>query len=141
MSQHNTNVVVVALIHDTYNKIFIARRAVSKSFHPGMFEIIGGHIEPNETPEEGLKREVYEEINAHIRVGKIIDAFTYSDDGALKVELCYLCEFEEGEQPLLNPDDHSESLWIGPDEIDKFEKEDEETAALRKAFRTLEGES
>lgn len=140
MSQHSTNVVVVALIHDADNKIFIARRASSKSFHPGMFECIGGHLELNETPEEGLKREVYEEINTRIRVGKLIDAFTYTDDGEFKVELSYLCEFEDDQQPVLNPDDHSEALWIGSGEIEKFEKEDEETAALRKAFRILEGE-
>ena len=140
MSTHETNIVVAALIHDSNNKIFIARRAASKAFHPNMFECIGGHLDQGETPEQGLSREVFEEVQAHIRIGKLVDAFTYTDDEAFKVELSYLCEFEDGEQPKLNPDDHSEFMWIGKDEVDKFEKEDEETAALRKAFRILEGE-
>lgn len=139
MSEHLTNIVVVAIIHDSSNKVFIARRSQTKSFLPGMFESIGGHLDPGETLEEGLKREIREEIGCEIVVEELFDAFTYESEGMLKVELSYLCHLAPGEEPRLNPDDHSESLWIGGDEIEKFEKDDEEMAALRKAFKILEG--
>lgn len=70
---------------------------------------------------------------------QLFDAFTYEDEGMLKIELSYLCRLAPGEEPQMNSTDHSEFLWIGSDEIDKFEKEDEETVALRKAFKILQG--
>lgn len=139
MSEHLTNIVVVALIHRD-NKIFIARRAAHKSTFPGQFECVGGHLDPGETLEEGLRREVREEIGAEIEVGPLIDAFTYTSEDTFKAELVYLCELVEDQEPVLNPDDHSEFLWLNSSEIDKFEKDDEETAAIRKAFTILEGE-
>ena len=102
-----------------------------------MFEFIGGHLDPGETLEEGLKREIREEISCEIVIEELFDAFTYESEGMLKVELSYLCHLVAGEVPKLNPEDHSESQWIGSDEIHKFGKEDEETDVLRKAFDIL----
>lgn len=141
MADHLTSIVVVAIIHNDKKQVLIARRAETKAFHPNMFECIGGHLDPGETLEQGLKREVLEEIGCEIEVGDVFDAFTYEDEEMLKVELSYLCKLVPGQVPKLNPEDHSEFLWIGSDEISKFEKEDEETAALRKAFKILEGEN
>lgn len=140
MAEHSTNIVVVAIIHNDENKIFVARRAATKVTWPNRFECVGGHVEPGETLEEGLRREVREEIDCEIVVGNLFDAFTYESEDTFKVELSYLCRLAPGEEPKLNPEDHSEFLWISKDEIGKFEKDDEETAALRKAFRILEGE-
>ena len=139
MTEHLTNIVLVAIIHDENNKIFVARRAATKAFHPTMFECVGGHLDPGETLEQGLRREVHEEIGCEIEIDQLFDAFTYEDEGMLKIELSYLCRLAPGEEPQMNSTDHSEFLWIGSDEIDKFEKEDEETAALRKAFKILQG--
>lgn len=137
MNEHLTNIVVVALIHDQQGRIFVARRAASKATFPGRFEIIGGHLDPGETLEAGLKREVLEEIGCEIEIEDLVDAFTYESEDMFKVELVYLCRLQSGQTPTLHPDDHSESRWIGSGEIDLFEKEDEETEALRKAFKIL----
>lgn len=138
MSEHVTNIVVVALIHDS-DKILIVRRAANKAFHPSMFELPGGHLELNETPENGLRREIMEELGCNVRVEQLVDAFTYHDEEAFKIELSYLCVLEPNEAVQLRPEDHSESMWISSSEISKFEKEDEETEALRKAFIILQG--
>jgi len=75
-----------------------------------------------------------------VKVGQIIDAFTYDSEDMFKVEICYLCELADPAiEPTLNPTDHSEARWIGPDEIHLLEKEDEEIEVLRKAFNILEG--
>ena len=140
MSIHNTNIVVAALIHDG-DGILVMRRSAAKSFHPSMFEIPGGHLELNETPEEGLQREIMEEIGCKIRIERLVDAFTYTDDEAFKVELSYMCVLEPGETPSIDSNEHSELLWLRSDKIDKFEKEDEETETLRKAFKILQGGS
>lgn len=139
MSEHNTNIVVVAVIYNEEKKVFIARRSTTKETWPNRFELTGGHLEPGETLEEGLHREVREEIGCDIEIERLFDAFTYESEGVFKVELSYLCKLKPGQQPKLNPNDHSEFLWINSSEIAKFEKEDDETGALRKAFKILEG--
>jgi len=140
MSEHLTNVVVVALIHDQQGRIFMARRAATKTTFPDQFELVGGHIDPGEQPVEALKREIKEEIGVDIIIKRIVDAFTYESEGMFKVEICYLCTLANpAVQPVLNPADHSEAKWITADEISLIEKEDEETEVLRKAFKILEG--
>ena len=62
---------VVAGIIKKDNKIFIAERGYGE--FKGMYEFPGGKIEPGEEPKDALKRELYEEMQAHIEV----DSFFY----------------------------------------------------------------
>src|SRR5690606_12802812 len=120
---HNTNIVVVAVLRRGA-KLFIAKRADTKQTWPGQFELIGGHVDPGETPEDALRREVREEIGVEVTIGKIVGAFTYESEDTFKVEICYLCELaDESIEPILIPEDHSESAWIGRDELSRFDKE------------------
>ena len=43
----------------------------------GGWEFPGGKIEPNETPQNALKREIQEELVAEISVGKLIHTIEY----------------------------------------------------------------
>lgn len=142
MSEHLTNIVVCALIEHG-GKLFVAKRANTKTSWPGRYEIIGGHLDPGESLEDGLRREIMEEVGAGIEIGQIVDAFTYQsqDEGVFKVEICYLCHFPEGVEPTLNPEDHSEFRWITEEELPLIKKDDEETEAIRKAFKILKGEN
>lgn len=137
---NDTNFVAAAIIAKD-GKVFIARRAAHKMVYPGLFELIGGHVEKGETFEAAVVREVKEEVGIDVEIITIVDAFTYFVDNEYKAEVMYLCRQKDpGKEPSLNPDDHSEGIWIGPDEIDKMERDTEETAAIRKAFTILEGE-
>ena len=139
MSDHLTNIVVVGLIHDEQGRIFIARRAATKAVLPEQFEVIGGHVEPGETLEDGLKREIMEEIGCSVKVGQVVHAFTYQSENVFKVEIAYLCTLDVGHRPTLRPDDHSESRWIESGEIDILQRDDGEVESLKKAFKILEG--
>lgn len=139
MSDYQTNVVAVGFIVRD-GKIFIAKRAKTKKNFPDRYELVGGHLDAGEQPEEALKREIREEIAMEVTVGQPVGAFTFTVGGVFEVEIAYLCYPVDDTDPTLNPADHSESNWIGQGEIDKFEKEDEETELLRKAFQLLKGE-
>lgn len=140
MSSHKSNIVVVAIITRA-SKIFIAKRAKTKVIFPDIYELPGGHVEPGETLEEALVREIGEELGVKIKVGPLLDAFTHTYKSEFKVELGYICYLDdENAEPQLDPADHSESQWITELEIAKFDKEDDETAMLRKAFTFLKGE-
>ena len=61
--------VVAAIIYKD-DKFLIAQRNLKKS-QGGLWEFPGGKIEPGETREDALKREIYEEFRAEIKVRRI----------------------------------------------------------------------
>lgn len=123
------------------SKVFIAKRADTKSFLPGVYELPGGHIEFGETIEAGLQRELEEEFHIHIVVGEPFFAFTYlSDNNTIHtVEIDYFATLKDPAQEIRsNPQDHSEWRWIAEDEIDTYFKADDTARKiLQKGFRNL----
>lgn len=135
---NDTNFVAGAIIAKN-GKIFVARRADHKKAFPGLFELVGGHVEKGETFEEAVIREVKEEVCLDIEIITIIDAFKYYSEDEYKAEVIYLCrQIDPDQEPIIDPDDHSEGMWIGPDEVHKIERDTEEVRAIRKAFEILE---
>ena len=55
----------VILTHD--NKILMQQRPAHWKTYPGALNLFGGHIEDNETPVEGLIRELNEELGAVVK--------------------------------------------------------------------------
>lgn len=55
--------VAIAIIHQEGKFLMQLRDDIPTIFYPGIWGLFGGHIEPGETPEAGVKREIYEEIN------------------------------------------------------------------------------
>ena len=66
--------VVAAIIRDK-DKIFATQRGYGE-FKDG-WEFPGGKIEEGETPQDGLKREIMEELDTEIKVGELIDTIEY----------------------------------------------------------------
>lgn len=140
-----------AFIHNSFNgveKIFLPRRATTKKFFPGIFELPGGHIDFGEDIVEGLKREIIEEFGMKIYVGDSFYAFTYSNEikGSHSIEVIYFATFTGPiDEIKLNPEDHSEYGWFTEDEImtkivDENKKDDdEEIQAITKGFFLLSG--
>lgn len=62
---------VVAGVIKQDNKFFIAQRA-NKGELAMKWEFPGGKIEPDETPENALSRELLEELNIRVKVNKFI---------------------------------------------------------------------
>ena len=57
---------VSAVIHDSSDRVLLARRSSNKKLDPGLWETIGGNIERNETAEEAIVRKIREEIGNKI---------------------------------------------------------------------------
>ena len=71
-------VVAAIIIHD--GKIFATQRGYGE-FKDG-WEFPGGKIEPGETPQQALFREIKEELEAEIQVGELFD--TVGDNQAVR---------------------------------------------------------
>ena len=55
--------VAMAIIYQDGKYLMQLRDNIPNILYPGVWAFFGGHLEPGEEPEEGLKRELIEEIN------------------------------------------------------------------------------
>lgn len=67
---------VVAAVLEKEGKILLAKRK-AKDLLASKWEFPGGKIEPGETPEECLKRELFEEFSIETEIGEFIYSSTY----------------------------------------------------------------
>lgn len=142
-------ITVCAFIHKKINgvdKIFLPKRADTKKFLPGVFELPGGHVDFGEGLEGALKREIKEEIQAEIVVGDPFAAFTYTNNikRSHSIEVIYFARFIDDTSIILSPDDHSEYLWVTEDELEDVYSsqkgaDDMEFQKVKKGFELLKG--
>lgn len=109
--------VVAAVIKDDSGKILITQRNLKKS-QGGLWEFPGGKIEPNETKEQAIIREIKEELNIDINVKNYIDEkiFTYPEKDINLIALG--CSIINGNIELL---EHEDYRWVSSSELENFE--------------------
>lgn len=136
-----------AFIHhvfDGVDKVFLAKRAATKKFLPGLFELPGGHIDFGESLVDGLSREIVEELGMRASIGDPYDAYTYINEvkGSHSCEIVFFATFTDPiENIRLNPEDHSECRWAANEELDTItDTTSEMRAAFKKGFALLRGE-
>src|SRR5580704_11043852 len=79
---------VVAAILERDGNVLIGRRKPEQS-HPLKWEFPGGKVEPGESPEQALARELEEELGIRGAEGKEIDAYEYSYPGKNPIRLIF----------------------------------------------------
>ncbi len=137
-----------AFIHHNFDgieKVFLPKRADTKKFLPGIFELPGGHIDFGEDIVDGLKREVMEECGMSISVEDPFAVFTYINEikGSHSIEVVYFAKFLDPiENIRLNPEDHSEYKWVAQNEVDSIGSiSKEELSNVLRGFEILSGKS
>ncbi|MEA5508884.1 NUDIX hydrolase [Crocosphaera sp. UHCC 0190] len=74
--------VAVAILYQDGHFLMQLRDDIPTILYPGHWGFFGGHLEPNETPEEGVKREIWEEIAYDLQNPTIFDC--YADERAIR---------------------------------------------------------
>lgn len=105
--------VVAAVIHNTENHILATQRGYGE--WKGWWEFPGGKIEANEVPESALKREIYEELSANIRVERFLCTVEYDYTTFHLSMRCYLCALQS---ETLHLNEHTDARWVTVSEID-----------------------
>lgn len=153
----------VAFIHkieDGVAKVFLPRRAETKAFLPGVYELPGGHIDFGEDIVAGLKREIDEEFGMGVSIGDPFACFTYVNKvkGSHSIEVAYFGVFTDDESQItIYPEDHAEFGWFSrqelidnqdamrstnanlSDSVEQSDEDDREFAVIMKGFDILEG--
>jgi len=108
-------VTAAAIIRD--GKVLIAQRQQG-SHMEYKWEFPGGKLEPDETPEECIIREIKEEMDIDIEVDDIykVVKFKYEEKDILL--LCYLCRILKGDGKAIECNDFK---WVTKDELPGFD--------------------
>ncbi len=107
---------VTAAVIRRDGQVLIARRP-QQGLLGGMWEFPGGKVEPGENLQEGLRREILEELDAVVEVGAELGVFKHAYTH-FKVTLhAFFCQLAKGEpQPI----EASELRWVQPAELRNF---------------------
>ena len=111
-------VTVVAALIKKDDKYLIARRANGSPDAIGRWEFPGGKVEPGETEECAIEREIKEELSIDIKAIKFI-ANNIFENPYKTIDLrLYECEYVGGNFDL---HDHYEYKYVGIDEFDNID--------------------
>lgn len=108
--------VVAAIICDDIkekNKIFATARGYGEL--KGGWEFPGGKVEPGETPQQALIREIIEELDTEIKVGELIDTVEY-DYPTFHLSMdCFWAEVKAGHLELKEAE---AAKWLMKDQLE-----------------------
>ena len=107
--------VVAAVIHDG-GRILATQRGYGE--FKDKWEFPGGKMEAGEGREEALRREIREELDAEIAVGKLLCTVEYDYPAFHLTMHCYLCSVVSG---TLELKEHESARWLSADGLESVD--------------------
>lgn len=108
--------IVTAAIIQRHQQVLITRR-LPGTRHAGLWEFPGGKLDDGESPQQGLARELREELDLPIAVGDLFDAVYYEYPWGPVLILAYRAE------PLTTTIRNlavAEHRWVSPAQLDRY---------------------
>lgn len=124
---------VVAGLIVKNNKVLLGLRPKGGSL-PGVWEFPGGKIEVDELPEEGLKRELKEELDIDCEVGDLIKSVTHFYTEKAILILFFSVNFWKGE---LKSKHHEKIDWFNIEELQTIKLPDANKKILNSLIKHL----
>ena len=122
---------VVAAIIIKDDKFFATQRGYGE-FKDG-WEFPGGKVEEGETPEEALKREIKEELDADIEVGELFDVVEYDYPKFHLSMNCYICRLTNEHMEIR---EHEAAKWLTKEDIESVNWLPADTMTVKKMEET-----
>ncbi len=113
-------VCAAALIFDSAGRLFMQRRSATRRLFPNCWDVVGGHVEPGETLEQTLAREIAEETGWQLAgIDHELPRLSWTgDDGRRRVEYDYLVRVTgDLDAPRLEAGRHTEFRWLAQDDL------------------------
>ena len=108
---------VVAAVMEKDGKVLIARRRKGDKL-AGKWEFPGGKIEPGESPEAALRRELREELGIETVIGGFVCESSYQYSHLSIRLLAYNATWISGD---ITPAVHDRVLWVTPAELSAYD--------------------
>ena len=120
--------VVCALI-EREGEVLLAKRAPGSRLG-GLWEFPGGKVEPGETAEAALHRELKEELDCQVRVREALPVVRFAYDW-VEIDLSpFVCELTPASPPP-RALEHSDLVWVSWKDVAKFELAPADVPVLR----------
>ncbi len=102
-----------ALISD--GKVLLAKRSQLRWFHPDVWDLFGGPVEGEESAEDALRREAFEELQVEIESFRLLD--TVHDPVEPADIMVFAISAWKGEPINAAPEEHSRIGWVPVGEL------------------------
>ncbi len=106
---------VVAAVIRKDGRVFATQRGYGD--WKGWWEFPGGKIEQGETPEEALRREIREELQADVSVDEFLCTVEYDYPTFHLTMHCYFCSLLS---ETFHLNEHEAAQWLKADELDNI---------------------
>lgn len=104
------------------DKFLFGKRSETKSWAPGLWDIVGGHAKKNETPFDALKRETLEEINIEVINAELITITDVPDERANNFFKYYIYIITDWKGEVINSsDEHTALQWFTRSELNSID--------------------
>lgn len=103
---------VAAAIIEREGRILATQRGYGS--YKDWWEFPGGKLEPGESPEEALVREIREELDTEIEVGDLLATVEYDYPEFHMTMSCFMCRMISGRLTLI---EHEAARWLSADEL------------------------
>ena len=120
---------VVAAIIVKEKKVFATQRGYGE-FKDG-WAFPGGKIELGESSEEALVREIREELDVDIKVGRLLETVEYDYPRFHLTMHCFICELLS-EEIILK--EHEDAKWLAEEELDSVDWLPADVSLIDKIF-------
>jgi NAD+ diphosphatase len=107
-----TDPAVIMLVHDGGDRVVLGRQAV---WPPGRFSILAGFVEPGESAEAAVAREVLEEVGLRVTDIRYVGSQPWPFPQSLM--LGFVARAEDAGELVLDPDEIEEARWFTRDEL------------------------
>ena len=108
---------VITASNENGEKMIFATQRGYGEFKDG-WEFPGGKVEPGETPQAALKREIMEELETEIEVGDLIETIEY-DYPTFHLSMdCFWAEIVKGDLVLR---EHEAAKWLTKEELESVD--------------------
>jgi 8-oxo-dGTP pyrophosphatase MutT (NUDIX family) len=106
-------VAVVVLVQE--GRVLMGHRRRERRWYPDCWDLVGGHVEPGETPHDAAERECVEEIGVVVHGLRRIPLAS----GVPSIEVhAFATSSWLGEPVNLATDEHDDLRWFAPEELD-----------------------
>ena len=103
---------VAALVRDGH--VLLVHRSPSRRWYPDCWDLVGGHVEPDELPHRAISRECLEELGVQVLDPRPVPMAV--SDRTLDVH-AFLVTRWDGDPVNAAPEEHDDLRWFRPSEL------------------------